>query len=169
MGRDKAALEWHGSTLIDLVAGVVLEAVGSVRIVGREYPPYESVPDRFPGFGPVGGIATALLHSRAEWTLIVACDMPGLDAAWLRSLIAAADGQVTVPRTPDRRIHPLCAVWHRTATDAMMHAVDTGTRAVRSAMSRLDVRLMDTENPTPLVNVNTPQDWAAWTKVAGTE
>jgi molybdopterin-guanine dinucleotide biosynthesis protein A len=80
MGRDKALLEFQGSTLAGRVAECVRRVAGNVTLIG---PPdryrelgYTVIPDRIPGCGPLGGVYTALSASHAEWNLMVACDMP---------------------------------------------------------------------------------------------
>src|SRR2546430_16784821 len=92
MGRDKAGLLVHGSTLAEHVAAAVAEAAGSATLIG---PPERYghlgipvLPDLRPGSGPLGGILTALTASPAEWDLGAACDLSALDAAVLKELVA---------------------------------------------------------------------------------
>ena len=107
MGTDKAMVLCGGTPLIRRVASEVAAAAGSVKIAGRDIcSDFRSVPDRYPGFGPVGGVATALEDSCSEWTLIVACDMPGVQCEWLRVLLRRACAQVIIPQTSDGRLHP---------------------------------------------------------------
>src|SRR5215472_18594624 len=40
----------------------------------------ETIADRMPGCGPLGGIHAAMLASRHPHVFVAACDMPGLDA-----------------------------------------------------------------------------------------
>ena len=49
--------------------------------------PVQVVFDRFPGVGPLGGLATALYFSQTPWTYLVACDMPCFDDHWLNFLL----------------------------------------------------------------------------------
>jgi lysophospholipase L1-like esterase len=79
MGRPKAALEWHGSTLLRRVCGIVGRAVDGpvlvVRAPGQELPELpdavELVEDAREGRGPLQGLAAGLaaaggLSGRAE-------------------------------------------------------------------------------------------------------
>src|SRR5439155_2404727 len=117
MGQDKARLPLHGKTLVEHVAAAVAEAAGSVTLVGAPER-YQSlgfpiVPDDRPGAGPLAGIHAALGASRADWNLIVACDMPVLSAPFLKSLLAAAESSgadCLIPSGPSGLPGPLCAV-----------------------------------------------------------
>ena len=68
MGRPKAALEWHGSTLLRRVVGLVARAVDGpvivVRAPGQELPglprEVEQVEDAREGRGPLQGLAAGL-------------------------------------------------------------------------------------------------------------
>src|SRR4051812_45370219 len=119
MGRDKALLPFRGGGLAESIARSVRLAAGSAVVVGRaELAGYPAIPDIYPGEGPLGGILTALRHSRAYWNLIVACDMPELTPAFLAELLDAADNadaDALLPAGPSGRLEPLCAVYHRRA------------------------------------------------------
>src|SRR5689334_17078630 len=82
MGRDKAILPGLFRYLIDDVAETVRAASGNVTLVGDpgryhdlEYP---CIADLRPGLGPLAGLEAALLSSRSDLNLVLACDMPAI-------------------------------------------------------------------------------------------
>jgi molybdopterin-guanine dinucleotide biosynthesis protein A len=166
MGRDKALLPFRGGPLAGAVALAVERAAGNVTVVGRagllDYP---AIPDLYPGEGPLGGILTALAHSRAEWNLVAACDMPEIDAAFLTGLLdrAAASGRAAlIPHGPDGRPQPLCAVYHARSRAALERAFAAGERKPRAALQGLDVEVWAVAEVAYFQNVNTPEDWAGY-------
>jgi molybdopterin-guanine dinucleotide biosynthesis protein A len=166
MGRDKALLPFRGRTLLETVASAVQEAAGCVSIVGSPEK-YEGlglrvIPDLRPGCGPLAGIESALSDSAAEWVLIVACDMPGVDTIFFHSLIGqiGPEVQAVIPVAADGRIHPLAAVYHTSALPVVSAALDRGVRKVLNALEPLRINCLPV---TDLSNANTPEDWAALT------
>src|SRR5262245_20962580 len=120
MGSDKALLPFGGGTLLEHVAQVVHQAVGNVTVIGPQSRygrlGLQVIEDVHPNAGPLGGIQTALRHSPAEWSLVVACDMPGLTVVFLSWLIAAATAsaaQAVLPTVDGERLEPICAMYHR--------------------------------------------------------
>src|SRR6185369_3133982 len=166
MGRNKALLPFGDGVLVSHIASCVRDAAGSVHLVGPP-PAYQHldfpvVPDLYPGFGPVGGIVTALSASSSEWNLIVACDMPGISPGFLALLLeeaVARGAECTVPRTPDGARHPLCAVYHREVKAKLARAVEAGTHRLLAALDALIVHYYPVSETGRLVNVNTPMEW----------
>ena len=112
MGTPKAALEWHGSTLLRRTAGILARATGGpvvvVRASGQDLPPLPKetivVDDPRDGKGPVQGIAAGLaaLTGLADTAFVASTDLPFLHPAFvrrvLRALRAPGDGpQVALP------------------------------------------------------------------------
>ncbi len=169
MGRDKASLPFRGGVLVQHVANAVQQAAGSVVLVGSPGKlgavGYPILPDIYPGEGPLGGILTVLQHSRADWNLIVACDMPALTADFLGGLLCAAEASEAdafVPRGPSSRLEPLCAVYHQRSRGALYQAFAEGTRKITRAFAALRIAEIRIDEIMPLQNVNTPEDWAAY-------
>jgi molybdopterin-guanine dinucleotide biosynthesis protein A len=169
MGRDKALLPFRGRVLVEWVADAVAAAAGSAVLVGHPdvaaISAYPTIPDSYPGEGPLGGILTALRHSRADWNLITACDMPGLTAAFLARLLdhAGESGcDVLLPLGPAGRLEPLCGVYHRRALAAIEAAFASGDRKILAALAGLRTAPYRMMEFTPLENVNTPEDWAGY-------
>ena len=99
MQRDKAALEYRpGQSQLDaamkLLEGRVAQAYVSLRADQRNDDArsgYRHIIDRGGVEGPIAGISAALAeHPDAAW-LVLACDLPFLDAGTLDTLIAARD------------------------------------------------------------------------------
>jgi molybdopterin-guanine dinucleotide biosynthesis protein A len=105
--------------------------------------------DRWPGEGPLGGIVTALTAAdngvRAEWNLIVGCDMPFLTREWLSYLIEralASPAAVIVPRSASG-LEPLCACWRSSGAETLQRAFDGGIRKITEAMKQLKMEIVD--------------------------
>jgi molybdopterin-guanine dinucleotide biosynthesis protein A len=125
MGTPKAALEWHGSTLLRRVTGIVARGVdGPVVVVRAPGQPLPSLPptievveDAREGRGPLEGLAAGLaaLDGRAEVAYASSTDAPLLHPAFVRRVLQAVDDDVDVvlPRAGGFP-HPLAAAY-RTA------------------------------------------------------
>jgi molybdenum cofactor guanylyltransferase len=169
MGRDKALLPWRGAPLAKWIAGVVAESAGSATLVGSVERHaglgFRAIPDIFPGEGPLGGILTALRDSSAEWNLVVACDMPGIDAILLGRLLESArasGADVLLPISAGDRPQPLCAAYRANCLAPFETAFGGGVRKMTAALEAVTVRRLPMEEVLQFQNVNTPEDWAAY-------
>ncbi len=163
MGRDKALLPFRGGSLAGAVGRAVEQAAGSVTVVGRtELLDLPTIPDLYPGEGPLGGILTALRHSRAEWNLVVACDLPEVTGEFLASLLDRAEAcgcDALVPHGPSGHPEPLCAVYRSTARSAIERHFADGVRKVTAALDGLRVEAWAVSQVAHFQNVNTPEEW----------
>jgi molybdopterin-guanine dinucleotide biosynthesis protein A len=106
MGSPKAALDWHGSTLLRRVTGILARAVaGPVVVVSAPAqalpaldPAVEVVADEREGRGPLQGIAAGLgaIGDRAARAYVSSTDVPLLHPAFVRRVVGALHDQVDV-------------------------------------------------------------------------
>jgi molybdopterin-guanine dinucleotide biosynthesis protein A len=173
-GADKGRLLVGGTPIIERQLAVLRTLVPRVLVIGGRVelarvepaPEVEIVPDALPGRGPLGGIYTALLHSEAPVTLVLAGDMPFVSAPFLQHLVAAmGDGEVAVPRSADGW-HPLCAAYSRTLLPIVEEHLTRGRLAVVDLLRDVRVAEIGPEalarfDPERIMlsNVNTPQDY----------
>jgi molybdopterin-guanine dinucleotide biosynthesis protein A len=165
-GSDKCRHVYRGRTLLEHALGSLADAA-EVMVVGTEAPEASrarSVPDLRPGFGPLGGMHAALQAARHPWVAVTACDMPFVDPAWWRFLLARADGvQMVVPASP-AGIEPLAGLYRRELVPTLDARMSRGRLELhdlhRSAPSRIvPVDEIRERFPTEMfVNANRPED-----------
>ena len=172
MGRDKALLEFEGSAVAARIAECVRSVAGNVTLIGSperyRHLGYNVVPDRVTGFGPMGGVHTALESTHCEWNLIVACDMPFITARLLEDLFADAESgpstaDVIVPESTAEggtRLDPLCAVYQRRCAAAARRAISHKMIRMQDFVSKLRLRKHPVGDAAPLANLNTPAEWS---------
>ena len=180
MGREKGLLEFGGEPLIVRTARLVEPFVSEVTVIGP--------PERYDVLGlrviadqnfrgrqakeavqtPLVGIATALNAAAKPWNLILACDLPYVNANWLDWLLARAANsraEIVMPRT-SAGLEPLAAVYRKECAPAIVAALERGVRKVTEAMAEFRMEYLserDWSEHDPggrvLRNMNTPLDY----------
>jgi len=183
MGESKACLEWHGSTLLRRVVGVLARAVEGpvvvVRAPGQALPPMpdgvDVVVDDLPGRGPVQGIASGLaaVAPRADAAFVCSVDLPFLHPAFVRRVLAdLTEGvDVVLPLARGHR-QPLAAAYRTTLASLAARLVVEGRNKPAMLFELCEVRVLtdvdllaDAElaiaDPAldSLQNVNLPEDY----------
>ncbi|MEZ4520956.1 MAG: molybdenum cofactor guanylyltransferase [Thermomicrobiales bacterium] len=158
MGQDKALLTWGGMALIDRAIRIAHAIIGpgATMVVG-DRPEYHGrgasvIPDRFPGTGPLGGIATALANWQGDRLLVVAVDMPTLSLELLTAMAKKTFvGDALVPRVTggskqghgQARPEALHAVYRVRSLAAIERNVLRGRLKVATVFDDLDVEYLD--------------------------
>lgn len=119
-GADKARQPWGDQPLLAQVVASLEVQFRCVCVISKhtaDYADVVNVPllaDVHPDGGPLGGIHAGLTHSRTEWNLFVACDMPWVQPQLLAHLAATTSPQLdaVVPEVGGWLI-PTLALYHR--------------------------------------------------------
>jgi molybdopterin-guanine dinucleotide biosynthesis protein A len=183
MGTPKAALEWHGSTLLRRTVGILARATGGPVVVVRapgqhlpDLPPdVEVVDDPREGKGPVQGLAAGLaaIADRADVAFVSSTDMPFLHPAFVRRVLRAVHEGADVGLPVARGYPQPLAAAYRTALGPVAERLVRADR-LRPAflfeecvVSRLDEAALK-DDPVlaaldpgldSVVNINEPDDY----------
>jgi molybdenum cofactor guanylyltransferase len=176
MGRPKHLLQMGDETLLVHQARLVHEICGSVTILASpenlpstRLPGFPAVEDRIPHCGPLGGIYTGLSITRTEYNLFLGCDLPLMQARFLRFLCGraiSAEADVTVPVCGPAKYQPLCAVYRRRARAVIRASLLQGDYKVARFFSRVVCHTIGLQELNRMrfdrkifTNVNTPEQW----------
>jgi molybdopterin-guanine dinucleotide biosynthesis protein A len=191
MGTPKAALEWHGSTLLRRTVGILARASGGpvvvVRASRQELPSLPAgtivVDDPREGKGPVQGIAAGLaaLRGQADTAFVTSTDLPFLHPAFVTCVLTALDAPQDPGTGPDVALpvargyqQPLAAAYRTSLAELAERLVKEDRLRpaflfAECAVSRLDDAalladpVLAARDPhlDSLLNVNTPDDYTA--------
>ncbi|MCC6221941.1 MAG: molybdenum cofactor guanylyltransferase [Thermoleophilia bacterium] len=154
MGRPKASLEWHGTTLVARAASLLAETLAGpvvvVRAPGQPLPPLpagvEVATDERPGRGPLEGMAAGLraIGDRAESVFVSSTDVPLLHPSFVRRVLSGLDGPVdaAVPRT-EGRAHPLAASYRISVLGRIETMLASDRLRLTALLSELRVHWLD--------------------------
>lgn len=185
MGEPKAGLAWHGSTLLYRATAVLARTVGGPVVVvaapGQELPSLPAstrvVADPVAGLGPMRGLATGLaaVADAADVAFVCSTDLPFLHPAFVRRVLRGLTEGVDVALPVAHGFRQPLAAGYRTALAGLVAELvargdlrpgmifrhcavaelDDETLLDDATLARLDPDLES------VVNVNTPQDYAA--------
>lgn len=189
MGQDKAFLPVGGRPVIERVIECVARLSDDVTIITNEpdkyrryLSPYEDlapfgdcadtvpgarlVGDVYPGKGSLGGIYTGIRAARHPHCLVVACDMPFLNAELLRYLMSLTRGcDVVIPRINEfpETMH---ALYGKRCLEPIERRLLADRLKVVGFFDEVRVRYVEREdvarfdpNFRSFLNMNTPTDW----------
>ena len=187
MGRPKAALEWHGSTLLRRTAQIMARATSGpvvvVRAAGQDLPELPDgvlvADDPREGRGPLQGIAAGLaaLTGRADLAFVSSTDLPFLHPAFIRRVLAvleeSEDTDVALPLARGYK-QPLAAGYRVSLAETAERLVKEDRLRPAFLFEQCQVRVLDDAelkaDPVlaaldpdldSLLNVNTPDDYQA--------
>ena len=170
-GSDKALAQFGGRCLVEHVVRALPVERAETLLVQRESQARPSsefdrvifddpdLPD-----GPLRGIISGLEASNAEWSWVVACDLPGISPVLLELLVQrrTEESLAVIPEWQER-LQPLCALYSRSAAAVLRAAIANGERSAQGALAdprflRLttdQVRQVDPSGRS-FININTP-------------
>ena len=175
-GRPKGEVLLGGGTLAERAARALKPLCGSVIVSiakggANPAPAYPAIEDKGRRRGPLGGLAAAFASTGKADLLVLACDYPAVGTSFLRSLLAAAEGEggdLVFPVDGAGRDHPLVALWRRGAETAVTAALQENDFKVQAlfpelALRRLPVQVFPNfDLRRVLANVNWPDDLDAF-------
>jgi len=187
MGRPKAALDWHGSTLARRAVGIVGRVVDGpvivVRAAGQALPPLpagvELADDAREARGPLQAIAAGLaaVGDRADAVFVCGVDAPLLHPALIAAVVGALadDDELDVALPVAHGFpHPLAAAYRTTVARHVDDLLAQDVLGTRPLLERCRVRRLDEaalladpavaeHDPQldSLLNLNEPAEYAA--------
>ncbi len=172
MGRDKAFLELGGRTLLQRATDLAGLVVSRVRIVAPQekfLTVARTIEDIYPSCGPLAGIHAALACTTTELNLVLAVDLPFVEAKFLSYLIAQASqvsALVSVPKA-DKGFQPLCAVYRRDFRDVAERALKKKRNKIDALFAEVETRVITEQEMTRMGfsakmfrNLNTPEEFS---------
>lgn len=177
MGQDKALLLVQGVPLLQHVCQVAAQCASAVYVVTPWVERYRAIvpsdcrmvqEQALPGgtlpHGPLIGFAQALAQVQTEWVLLLACDLPYVQATmlqqWSRELETLRQETALLPRT-EQGWDPLCGFYRRDCLPRLTDAIQQGTRSFQRWLLQECVKEIVVHDRTLLFNCNTPDDWAS--------
>lgn len=152
MGRDKAMLPVDGGPLWRRQWDLLAAAGASERLLSvrgdQAWVPAEvaTVRDAVPGAGPLAGIAAGLAAMRGTHLLVLAVDLPRMEAAWFERLAAGCSPGIGAAGWHDGFFEPLAAIYPRELAAPASAALARGEYALQRfiaaagpALRRVDI------------------------------
>jgi molybdopterin-guanine dinucleotide biosynthesis protein A len=177
MGTPKAWLPFGAERMLQRVVrllGEVAEPIVVVAAPGQETPPLpdsvEIVRDEEQGRGPLQGLAAGLaaLKGRADAAYATSCDVPFLQAAFVRRLVELlGEHQICVPKVGEYH-HPLAAIYRVEVEPTVRALLAVNRLRPVFLFDAVPTRVVSAEELTAadatfqtLRNLNTPEEYEA--------
>jgi molybdopterin-guanine dinucleotide biosynthesis protein A len=181
MGTNKARLRFGNETTLERIAKELNGITPNISVVGSRndglFGEFRNVPDVHQQWGALGGIHAALGVCKADWAMIIACDLPFISRQLCLRLIQFArnrtDIDAVVPVQPDGRPQPLCALYAgEICLREAAHLIAAGEHTPRALLANVRTRWVQFQELADLpeaehffLNVNTPADYERATEI----
>lgn len=167
MKREKAMLNYHGKTqlayLFELLSAHCEQVFVSIQKPRTNvYANFPQIHDMYENLGPFSGILSAMtVFPDVAW-LVLANDMPYVDAETVRTLIQHRHPQTAAiayqnPQTAFPE--PLCTIYEPIMRTRLLTFLDSGGRCCGKVLKDSDVQRLQPSNNFTLTNVNSPEEY----------
>jgi molybdopterin-guanine dinucleotide biosynthesis protein A len=167
MGFDKSQIEYHKGISQEKYLNQLLKNIGVDAYLSKRYD-YENkanddhiIKDRLINTGPFGAIVSAMmLDPNAAW-LVVACDIPFLDASLLEKLIKSRNSSkfATAFRGSENPFpEPLITIYEPRSYQRFLSFLPLGYTCPRKVLINSDIEEIILEDMNVITNANTPEE-----------
>ncbi len=175
MGTNKALLKIDGKPFVQHISEILQSVCGDVCIISDDEDEYRFLnipvyPDVYKNSGPLAGIHSAFKHTRSEFILVASCDIPFITAQIIREIAMHMNGEDAVVPVVHEAVHPLCAVYRRSAYPCIESSLREGKYTMIEFLSKIRTRFITLPiekvdgNYSPLYNINTAEDYTSFLK-----
>ena len=172
MGRDKALISYNGTeTQLERSSALLRAECQRVFVSQRKDQAFQ-----LPSFadviydsvkevkGALRGILSAMHKHPDEHWLVIACDLPNLEANTLSKLVREFESEspqlIAYKSTYDGLPEPLCAIYPTGSLgELLVHSRELNSYCPRKILMAMNARLVEQDNPTSLNNVNTTSEY----------
>lgn len=168
MGKDKAKLEWKGTTFIENIYYSLKKIFKDVFIIVKKKENIDKryIEDLVNIYSPLTGIYTALKHTDKQFIFIKACDNPLISEELIYEMYkyASKNYDVVVPKAPDG-LHPLYAFYSKKIVTNIEELFNAGVLKIVSFYDKCNVKYIEEaeikrfdKKLITMININTPDD-----------
>lgn len=178
MGQDKALIPVNGVPLLRHVFDVAAECTSEIYVVTpwpqryrallphtcrlvQERPLHPDIQSQ----GPLVGFAQGLVLVKADWTLLLACDLPRLRAEvlqnWAQQLDTVPESAIAFVPHHAKGWDPLCGFYRRSCLPILNAFIGRGGRSFQRWLECNEVQAIPDPDKSMLFNCNTPDDLVA--------
>jgi molybdenum cofactor guanylyltransferase len=159
-GSDKALAEVGSLSSIEVLTRFLRSCDLEVIAVAQRDQKYDqlgiaTIGDLIPDRGPLGGILTAVNHSRNRtdqyegWILVTTCDAIVFHPQWLEQLKSRVAPMVRAIHFDDGQSQPFPGLYHTSLLDQLMTAVESNQRSMLAFLDSLQDRRCALPNNSP--------------------
>ncbi len=169
MGQDKSQVNYHGKPQVEHMFGLLTDVCDQVFVSIRtdQSQTHARLPQihdlaAYENIGPLGGILSAMtLYPSAAW-LVLACDLPFMNAEAIAYLIRQRNEKKCATAflgSVDRLPEPLCSLWEAHGKENIEKLFSQGVKCPRKILLNMDTEIIVPQDPSWVVNANDPSEY----------
>lgn len=168
MGKNKANLEWYGTTFLENIYDSLKKIFRDVFVIVKKKLNDDSryIEDLLEVYSPLTGIYTALKHTDKDFIFVKACDNPLISEKLIYEMYIFANNHydVVVPKASDG-LHPLYAFYSKKILPDIEKLFNVGSFKIISLYNQCKVKYIEEDEIKrfdkkliTMKNINTPED-----------
>jgi len=168
MGEDKATIAYHNGVPQQEYTAMLCHKMGLQTYISKDHE-YSTdkigtipvIKDRFVDLGPCGAIMTAFMHDPDAAWLVLACDLPLIDADSIANLLQQRDASCTATAyqlSDQKWPEPLMAVYEPRAYQRMLRFLSMGYACPRKVLINSPTKTISLADESVAYNANTVEE-----------